>query len=154
MRFLIVTNLYPPQELWYGRSMADFAWGLLRCGHYIEVLSSDAPYLQSDALSSSELGPSGEFVDRRLTLKGNYQQGIFITDSDQCATIDRSNHDVLSQVLRSLGMGSWLEMLICWGRIIIYVEFINVPILHHIGFMDPPFEPILAFNEELYFGDC
>ena len=39
MRFLIVTNLYPPQELGgYGRSMADFAWGLLRRGHYVEVL--------------------------------------------------------------------------------------------------------------------
>ena len=66
------------------------------------------------------------FVDRRLTLKGNYQQGVTFITEDQCATIDRSNHDVVSRVLRSLGMGSWLEILICWGRNIIYVEFINV----------------------------
>ena len=142
MRFLIVTNLYPPQELGgYGRSMADFAWGLLRCGHYIEVLSSDAPYLQSDALSSSELGPSGEFVDRRLTLKGNYQQGVtFITDSDQCATIDRSNHDVLSQVLKKPWDGILVGNVDLLGPELLYIlNSSNVPILHHIGFMDPPF---------------
>ena len=28
MQLLLITNLYPPQELGgYGRSMADFAWG-------------------------------------------------------------------------------------------------------------------------------
>ena len=31
MRLLLITNLYPPQELGgYGRCMADFAWGLQR----------------------------------------------------------------------------------------------------------------------------
>ena len=30
MNLLVVTNLYPPQELGgYGRSIADFVWGLL-----------------------------------------------------------------------------------------------------------------------------
>ena len=61
MRFLLITNLYPPQELGgYGRCMADFAWGLQQRGHSIQVLSSDAPYLGPDCS-----GPSGEPVDRR-----------------------------------------------------------------------------------------
>ena len=46
MRILIVTNIYPPQELGgYGRSMADFAWPAQ--GHHVCVLTSDAPYLQT-----------------------------------------------------------------------------------------------------------
>ena len=33
MNLLVVTNLYPPQELGgYGRSMADFIWGLQQRG--------------------------------------------------------------------------------------------------------------------------
>ena len=72
MNFLVVTNLYPPQELGgYGRSMADFVWGLRERGHSIQVLSSDAPHLGA----SSGIGPSGEAVDRRLQLKGCYENG-------------------------------------------------------------------------------
>ena len=68
MNLLVVTNLYPPQELGgYGRSIADFVWGLRERGHNIQVLSSDAPHLGA----SSGLGPSGEAVDRRLQLKGS-----------------------------------------------------------------------------------
>ena len=40
MRLLLITNLYPPQELGgYGRCMADFAWGLQQRGHTIQVLT-------------------------------------------------------------------------------------------------------------------
>ena len=46
MKLLLVTNLYPPQELGgYGRSMADFAWGLMQRGHQIQVLCADVPHL-------------------------------------------------------------------------------------------------------------
>ena len=38
MRLLLISNLYPPQELGgYGRCMADFAWGLQERGHIIRV---------------------------------------------------------------------------------------------------------------------
>ena len=72
MRLLLITNLYPPQELGgYGRCMADFAWGLQKRGHTLQVISSDAPYL-----GPSNAGPSGEPVDRRLQLKGSFQGGL------------------------------------------------------------------------------
>ena len=59
MNLLVVTNLYPPQELGgYGRSIADFVWGLRERGHSIQVLSSDAPHLGA----SSGFGPCGEAV--------------------------------------------------------------------------------------------
>ena len=52
---LLITNLYPPQELGgYGRCMADFAWGLIRLGHHIEVLSADAFAAFEEAGMSNE----------------------------------------------------------------------------------------------------
>ena len=72
MRLLLITNLYPPQELGgYGRCMADFAWGLQQRGHKIQVLSSQASYLGPDSP-----GPSGEQVDRGLKLKGSFRDGV------------------------------------------------------------------------------
>ena len=72
MKLLLITNLYPPQELGgYGRCMADFAWGLQQRGHTLQVLSSDAPYL-----GPSTPGPSAEPVDRRLQLKGFEEEYI------------------------------------------------------------------------------
>ena len=57
MNLLVVTNLYPPQELGgYGRSIADFVWGLRERRHHIQVLSSNAPHLGAN----SDLGPSGK----------------------------------------------------------------------------------------------
>ena len=77
MRLLVVTNLYPPQELGgYGRSIADFVWGLQRRGHQLQVLSSDAPYLQAPGGPDAAVGPSGEPVARQLQLKGSYEGGV------------------------------------------------------------------------------
>ena len=88
MNLLVVTNLYPPQELGgYGRSMADFVWGLRERGHSIQVLSSNALHLGAN----SHLGPSGEAVDRRLQ-QGSYEGGVRpLQDPQQRQAIDRSN---------------------------------------------------------------
>ena len=60
MNLLVVTNLYPPQELGgYGRSIADFVWGLQELGHSIQVLSSDAPYLGASSGVRPKQGRSG-----------------------------------------------------------------------------------------------
>ena len=99
MNLLVVTNLYPPQELGgYGRSMADFVWGLRERGHNIQVLSSDAPYLGA----SSGLGPSGEAVDRRLKLKGSYQGGVRpLQDPQQRRAVDEANTALVRSWLKS-----------------------------------------------------
>ena len=77
MRLLLITNLYPPQELGgYGRCMADFAWGLQERGHSLQVISSDAPYL-----GPSSSGPSAEPVDRRLRLKAVFKAASIIFKS-------------------------------------------------------------------------
>ena len=58
MKILAITNLYPPQELGgYGRSISDFVWGFIRLGHDVEVLTSDAPYLNCLVEANQELVP-------------------------------------------------------------------------------------------------
>ena len=97
MKLLLITNLYPPQELGgYGRCMADFAWGLQERGHHVQVLSSNAPYLGPD-----NSGPSNEPVDRRLKLKGSFHNGLHhVQDSEARDAIDANNVNFLSHWLR------------------------------------------------------
>ena len=142
MRILIVTNLYPPQELGgYGRSMADFAWGFVQRGHQVMVLTSDAPYLQVDARLDSAVGPTGERVDRRLQLKGSYLNGVrLITDPSQCSAIDRSNQAVVQEVLQKPWDGILVGNVDLLGPELLFMLLRgSIPIFHHIGFMEPPF---------------
>ena len=46
MNLLVITNIYPPQELGgYGRCIYDFVNSLASLNHSVDVLTSDAPYL-------------------------------------------------------------------------------------------------------------
>ena len=127
--------------------MADFAWGLLQCGHHVEV-HSNAPYLQSEALAFAEVGPSGEPVDRRLVLKGSYQNGVsMITEPSQCAAIDRTNRSVVKDVFKAPWDGVLVGNIDLMGpEILSILNSTSAPILHHIGFMFPPF-PSECFPE-------
>ena len=140
MRLLLITNLYPPQELGgYGRCMADFAWGLQQRGHTLQVLTSDAPYL-----GPSSEGPSSEPVDRRLELKGGFQGGVYqLQDPAARAAIDANNYAVLKQWLSHQ---DWDGILL--GNLdLLGTELLSpllesgLPLLHHIGFVTPPYPP-------------
>ena len=133
MRLLLVTNLYPPQELGgYGRSMADFAWGLSQRGHQLQVLTSDAPYLQA-------VSPDREQgIDRSLKLKGTYNGGVKIErNAGRCRMINAANRKVLQ---RWLTRGPWHGALV--GNLdLLGMELLeqllqaNLPVLHHMGFV-------------------
>ena len=140
MRLLLITNLYPPQELGgYGRCMADFAWGLQQRGHTLQVLSSDAPYL-----GPSSAGPSDEPVDRQLQLKGSFKGGVHqLQEPTARAAVDANNRALLAHWL---GKGSWDGVLI--GNLdLLGTELLapllasGLPLLHHIGFVTPPYPP-------------
>lgn len=141
MNLLVVTNLYPPQELGgYGRSIADFVWGLRERGHNIQVLSSDAPHLGD----SSGLGPSGEAVDRRLKLKGSYEGGVRpLQDPQQRQAIDQTNAALIRD---------WLNSQIWDGVLLGNLDLLGPELLpallethcivqHHVGFVHAPFPP-------------
>ena len=140
MRLLLITNLYPPQELGgYGRCMADFAWGLQKRGHILQVISSDAPYL-----GPSSAGPSQEPVDRRLQLKGSFEGGVHqLQEPAARAAVDAHNRALLSH---------WLSQEAWDGILLGNLDLLgteplapllasNLPVLHHIGFVTPPYPP-------------
>jgi glycosyltransferase involved in cell wall biosynthesis len=140
MKLLVVTNLYPPQELGgYGRSIADFVWGLQERGHQVQVVCSDAGYL-----GPGGDGPSGEPVDRCLMLKGDYQQGLrCLSDPIAIADVDRVN----AQGLKGwLDQGGWDGILV--GNLdLLGFELLEhllgpgIPVVHHLGFVTSPFAP-------------
>lgn len=143
MKILLVTNLYPPQELGgYGRSMADFAWGLMQRGHHVQVLCADESYL-----GTSGNGPSGEEVDRCLLLKGSFKDGLVLyRNPERCRATDLANQN---QIRRWLNLRTWDGVLV--GNIdLLGIEILKplidegVATLHHIGFVTPPFEPSLT----------
>lgn len=140
MKILVLTNLYPPQELGgYGRCMSDFTWGLIRLGHIVDVLTSDAKYLGT----SSVKGPSNERVERKLMLKGTYEGGIKLI-SDECLLnkIDEINSTLITEIWKERGGYDGVilgNMDLVGLRVVETMSIKNVPILHHIGFVGTPF---------------
>lgn len=151
MRLLILTNLYPPQELGgYGRSMADFAWALQHRGHSVQVLSSDAAYLGPSACN----GSSGESVDRRLQLKGTYNGGVQpLQDAQQRQRLDQANELAIRNLWQRQGP---FDGVIVGNIDLLGVEVLQplltlgVKVLHHIGFVHPPFPPELMPRSPVY----
>ena len=141
MHLLLITNLFPPQELGgYGRSMADFAWGLEERGHRITVLCSDAPYLPEPA---SDLTLRAQ-VDRRLNLKGDFQNGVrHLTDANARQKVDKKNQEILHFLFQNNHFdGVLLGNLDLLGpEILLGLRNSAIPILHHIGYVSPPFGP-------------
>ncbi len=74
-RILLVTNLFPPEELGgYGRMMWEFAHGLQLRGHEVRVLCGHAPYLRKDP-TPEESGLETN-VSRELGLLGEWREGV------------------------------------------------------------------------------
>ena len=141
MKILILTNLYPPQELGgYGRSMADFGWGLQKLGHEVEVICSDSPHLGT----SSTRGPSKETIIRSLNLKGSYQGGVTqITDDIMLKHISQLNAISINKLWKEKGPFDGVLV----GNIdLLGIDILDniwqygVPVLHHIGFINAPFK--------------
>ena len=138
MKLLLITNLYPPQELGgYGRCMADFAWGLLQRGHQIQVICNNAPYL-----GGSGCGPNGEPVDRSLKLKGNFANGVQLLQGHGArAQVDAANCKLIAQ---RLGAERWDGVLLgnldlLGAEILAPLLATKLPLLHHIGFVSSPY---------------
>ena len=150
MRLLLITNLYPPQELGgYGRCMADFCWGLRQRGHEVQVICNDAVYLGI----ASKKGPSGEPVARELLLKGDFCNGVHLIQSrSQQQRIENHNRDIVNKWLKK---GKWDGILL--GNIdLLGAELLHwllthkLQILHHIGFVNSPYAIEQQPNAENY----
>ena len=158
MKILILTNLFPPQELGgYGRCISDFSCGLLQLGHTVTVLTSDAPYLQGHQAyncdSNTNLATS---VHRKLKLKGTYENGVnLIKESSLTESIDSFNRSVLIDLLYKgcdVGLVGNIDMI---GPHLFDIFFsLGIPVFHHMGFMEPPYDPLLIPSTSLYYPLC
>ncbi|NBT48987.1 MAG: hypothetical protein EBT07_14435, partial [Actinobacteria bacterium] len=94
MRLLLLTNLYPPQNLGgFGLCLQRLCQGLEALGYEPLVLCSDAPYL----------GPAGldPRVCRSLQLLGSYEGGISrLGDSSEEQRRQQHNQRLLSRILK------------------------------------------------------
>ena len=153
MQLLLVTNLYPPQELGgYGRSMADFAWGLMQRGHHLQVICADVPHL-----GDSSDGPSGEPVSRCLRLKGSFHGGVQLDQNqERCRASDAANQHSIRQWLKQRDWDGVLAGNIDLLGLVSLQPLIDaaIPLIHHIGFVTPPFDPKLTPTTSRYQVAC
>jgi len=95
MRLLLLTNLYPPQNLGgFGLCLQRLCKGLEALGYKPLVLTSDAPYL----------GPAGldPRICRSLQLLGSYEGGISrLGDSGEEQRRQQHNQSLLNKILNS-----------------------------------------------------
>lgn len=92
-KILLVTNLFPPQELGgYGRMMWEFANGLLARGHQVRVLTADVPEV-AKAPTPDEAAMETH-VMRKLQLLGKWVGGRpqEITDKSEFSLRLRDNN--------------------------------------------------------------
>ena len=82
LSILIVTNLFPPQELGgYGRMMWEFAHGLRTRGHQVRVLTANLPHFAKPPGADEEAMEAQ--VVRNLELQGTWIHGRAIPLSDR-----------------------------------------------------------------------
>jgi len=92
-RILLVTNLFPPQELGgYGRKMWEFAHGLVARGHEVRVLAGDLPEIAKQPTPDEVV--MDRSVARKLKLLGTWTKGIPSRIEDPKEIDARRKHNI------------------------------------------------------------
>ena len=135
MRTLVITNLYPPQNLGgFGLCIERLAEGLRQQGHEIKVLTTDQSYL----------GVCGDapHVERCLQLLGSYDGGLSHLSRDEERTA-RQHHNQ-RQLVQTLEL--WRPDTALVGNLdLLGIELLyrvleaGVRCIQHVGFLSPPY---------------
>jgi glycosyltransferase involved in cell wall biosynthesis len=89
LRILVITNLFPPQELGgYGRKMWEFSAGLRARGHEIRVLTADQPELGKSP--TPEEAEMEALVSRTLPLLGAWKGGAAVSMGERSEVVVRA----------------------------------------------------------------
>jgi glycosyltransferase involved in cell wall biosynthesis len=158
-KILIVTNLFPPQELGgYGRKMWEFANYLISRGHRVQVLTASLPAF-SKVPSADEIGLEAN-VDRILKLKGEWSKiggASAILDRNVVAKFDKHNRVSVQQAMVKLEP----DIMFAGNLDFLGVNVINaalnvgLPVLQALGNMHPGFlvdeQPV---NNLYWTGSC
>ena len=143
-RILLVTNLFPPQELGgYGRMMWEFAHGLRARGHEVRVLTSNQA-----ALAKAPTPDEAEMetcVQRTLPLLGEYRNGLPVAVTAR-AELNQRVHGIIAAV-DAAGRDFHPDVVLAGN--LDFLDFApiqvalaaGVPVLHALGNQSPGYGP-------------
>lgn len=142
-RILVVTNLFPPQELGgYGRMIWEFARGLRARGHAVRVLAGDAEYLAKPP--SDDERDMERSVARKLRLSGRWADGrIHTVDRLVRAGIEAAN---AATVLREADEFE-PDLMLLGNLDLLGVDLVHealqagCPVLHAVANREPGYSP-------------
>lgn len=129
LRILVLTNLYPPQELGgYGRYIREYVEALRRRGHSVEVLTSNTPYL-------GEVAQTEDGIHRGVELFGGWRDGkVFqLADDDIRRVTDRNQRLVQRKAAEFAPDVCLLGNLDFVGLPAVASLAQMAPCLHHVG---------------------
>jgi len=96
LSIVLVTNLFPPQELGgYGRMMWEFAHGLIARGHTVRVLTADVAGLAKNPTADEQVLEAN--VHRTLELAGTWEGGKAVPLPDR-SDVARRMRDNASRI--------------------------------------------------------
>ncbi len=146
-RILVITNLYPPQEMGgYGRAMFSFSNELKKRGHNIKVLTSNTPYLGKCPEKEPDIDRSiilyGEWIDGNTQIGPDPEKIVLKNYSIIDTAIDHFKPDFIL-------LGN-LDMIDC--NIVEYLlKKYDVPMVHRFGFKDNTFHDHKLPDHPRYF---
>jgi glycosyltransferase involved in cell wall biosynthesis len=152
-RILVVTNIFPPQELGgYGRMMWEFAQGLAARGHEVRVLTADLPGLSKPPTPDEAAMESR--VSRTLPILGEWRAGtpVVISDRSEIARRILSIRETVAAAIRDFGaevvLAGNLDFL---ETLPIDVSIAaGVPVIHALGNATPGYGHALQPRSPLY----
>lgn len=136
MKLLVITNIYPPQNLGgFGLCIERLTNGLKKLGYSEIVLTADL----------KELGVVGreKNINRSLMLLGNYSNGVqHIRDSRERRKRKEKNIQIIKETIKENKPDACLigNMDLLGKEIVDTVLSHDIPTIQHIGFMGSPFE--------------
>ncbi len=152
-RILVVTNLFPPQEVGgYGRKLWEVSADLLRRGHDVRILTADAPDLTRPGMAGTQ--DLEQRVERGLALHGFWREGraFSFDDRERCITILRANVARVLEAVRRHGSEVCLigNLELVGAQCLSPLTEQGIPVLHCLGNQPPGYGPAEAPRSPLY----
>ena len=153
LSILVVTNLFPPQELGgYGRKLWEFSAGLRQRGHRIQVLTANADYLNKTP-DPAEIELES-VVSRCLQLQGEWKDGVTRgvgTDQDRQAMGHQNAVKVVQAAQQMQADIVLLGNLDFMGLDMVHALVQHkIPVLHSLGNQTPGYPPTASIQSPLY----
>ena len=152
-RILVVTNLFPPQELGgYGRKIWEFSAALVDRGHEVLILTSDSPYLLK-AADDSEMVLESK-VCRILNLTGEWKDGKTTTVG---TSAEQYNKIQTNAAIVSKKVNEFIPDFVLLGNLdflgvdlVLKLIDMRIPVIHSLGNQTPGYAQKDCFKSPLY----